>query len=84
MLALDDASLTGSWNVATGHPTSVNELITTLRRAFGNMAIEQHPARQEIRRSCIDASKLAGTGRWSPKTDLATGLLALAKIAVAR
>jgi UDP-glucose 4-epimerase len=79
MLALDDASLTGCWNVATGSPTSVNDLIATLRPAFGDLDVRYEPARHEIRRSCIDASKLLGTGRWRPRTPLADGLLALAR-----
>lgn len=83
MVALDDPSLSGSWNVATGRPTSVNDLIATLRAAFVNVSVDHLPARQEIRRSCIDASKLMATGRWTPKMDLRSGLLALATSEVA-
>jgi UDP-glucose 4-epimerase len=78
-LALDAPSLTGAWNVATGRPTSVNELIATLRTAYGELDVRYEPARQEIRRSCIDASKLLATGRWRPRTELREGLLALAR-----
>lgn len=79
MLALDDPSLTGVWNVATGRPTSVNNLIATLRTAFGPVDARYEFARQEIRRSCIDASKLIATGRWRPRMELASGLLAFAQ-----
>ena len=84
MLALDDPALTGCWNVATGSPTSVNDLIATLRSGFGDLDVRYEPARQEIRRSVIDASKLAATGRWSPRTGLREGLLSLARQLTAR
>jgi UDP-glucose 4-epimerase len=79
MVALDAPSLTGAWNVATGRPASVNELIATLRTAYGELDVQYEPARQEIRRSCIDASKLLATGGWQPRTELREGLLALAR-----
>jgi UDP-glucose 4-epimerase len=79
LLALDDASMTGVWNVGTGRPTSVNDVAITMTKAFGDGAgIEYLPARREIRRSCLDIGKLRGTGRWSPRIDLATGVGALA------
>lgn len=83
MLALDDATMTGAWNVATGQPTSVNDLLATLRGAYGDVAVAYEAARQEIRRSCIDASKLMGTGRWRARTALRDGLLGLARASVA-
>jgi UDP-glucose 4-epimerase len=79
LLALDDASMTGVWNVGTGRPTSVNDVAITMTKAFGNGAgIEYLPARQEIRRSCLDVGKLRRTDRWSPRIDLATGVAELA------
>jgi UDP-glucose 4-epimerase len=79
LLALDDASMTGVWNVGTGRPTSVNDVAITMTKAFGDGAgIEYLPARREIRRSCLDIGKLRGTGRWLPRVDLATGVAALA------
>jgi UDP-glucose 4-epimerase len=79
LLALDDASMTGVWNVGTGRPTSVNDVAITMTKAFGDGAgIEYLPARREIRRSCLDIGKLRGTGRWLPRVDLATGVGALA------
>jgi UDP-glucose 4-epimerase len=64
--ALDDHTMTGVWNVGTGRPTSVNELAALMIEAFGEHAlIERLPARGEIRRSCLDVSKLCGTG-WAP------------------
>jgi len=84
LLALDDPSLTGVWNAGTGVPTTVNDLVGLMRAAFGcETAIEHLPARQEIRRSCLDVSKLKNTGRWSPRVHLAEGIAALAAAAVA-
>jgi UDP-glucose 4-epimerase len=79
LLTLDEASMTGVWNVGTGRPTSVNDVAITMTKAFGDGAgIEYLAARREIRRSCLDVGKLRGTGRWSPRVDLATGVTALA------
>lgn len=86
VLTLDDASMTGVWNVGTGRSTSVNDVAIAMTKAFGNGAgIDYLPARQEVRRSCLDVGKLRRTGRWSPRIDLATGVAGLAAaIALAR
>ncbi len=79
LLALDDVSMTGVWNVGTGRSVTVNEVAAVMTKAFGDRAgIEYLPARQEVRRSCLDVRKLVATGRWSPRTDLATGVTDLA------
>lgn len=79
LLALDEASMTGVWNVGTGRSTTVNEVAAVMTQAFGGRTgIEFLPARQEVQRSCLDVRKLAATGRWSPRTDLATGVAELA------
>ena len=79
LLALDEPSMTGLWNVGTGQPTSVNRVAWLMVAAFGSGAgVEYLPERREIRRSCLDVAKLAGTGRWSPKRDLASGIAELA------
>lgn len=78
-LALDSPQMVGAWNVGTGTPTSVNEVQRLMSVAFGaNGAIEHLPARGEIRRSCLDVSKLTATGGWSPRYDLASGISQLA------
>ena len=78
-LALDDPAMTGVWNVGTGRPTSVNEVQRLMSAAFHATApIEHLPARGEIRRSCLDVSKLTATGRWSPQYDLTAGIAQLA------
>lgn len=83
LLALDDHTMRGVWNVGTGEATSVNELAALIIEAFGEHAIiERLPARGEIRRSCLDVTKLRGTGRWAPEHRLADGVRELARIAV--
>jgi UDP-glucose 4-epimerase len=80
LLSLDDASMTGVWNVGTGEPTSVNVVARLMVDAFGgSTALAYLPERQEIRRSCLDVTKLKGTGRWLPQADLARGIATLAR-----
>lgn len=79
LLALDDASMTGVWNVGTGRSATVNEVAAVMTNAFrGRAGIDYLPARQEVRRSCLDVGKLTRTGLWSPRIDLATGVAELA------
>jgi UDP-glucose 4-epimerase len=80
-LALDDHSMEGVWNVGTGHARTVNEVARTLIAAFGGGRVAYQPARGEIRRSCLDVSKLTATGRWRPSRDLADGVAELAALA---
>ncbi len=78
-LSLSDASMRGVWNVGTGSATSVNKLAAEILQAFGSTSgVERLAERREIRRSCVDVSKLEGTGRWHAKLSLAEGLAALA------
>ena len=79
LLALDDTSMTGVWNVGTGRSTTVSEVAEVMSAAFRSRSgIEYLPARQEVRRSCLDVGKLVATGRWSPRRDLASGVAELA------
>ena len=79
VLALDETSMDGVWNVGTGRAMSVNEVAQTMLAAFGSSgAIEHVPPRGEIRRSCLDISKLVATGQWRPRIDMAAGAADLA------
>ena len=83
MLALGDPSMDGVWNVGTGAATSVNDLAALMIEAFAEHAlIERLPARGEIRRSCLDVTKLRSTGRWSPSHTLAASAGDMARAAV--
>lgn len=74
-LALDDESMTGVWNVASGASTSVNELAALMMSVAGSdVGIEHAPARGEVRRSAMDVSKLMATGRWRPRVGLREGV----------
>ena len=84
-LALDDLSMGGVWNVGTGRATTVNEVAETMITAFrAGSVIEHLPPRGEIRRSCLDVSKLIATDRWRPRMDLAQGVADLARSAIVR
>jgi UDP-glucose 4-epimerase len=80
LLSLDDPSMTGVWNVGTGEPTNVNTVARLMVAALGdNTPVAYLPERQEIRRSCLDVTKLKDTGRWLPQADLARGIANLAR-----
>lgn len=79
VLALGESSMRGVWNVGTGTPTTVNAVAHLMAAAFGSgNTIVHMPPRGEIRRSCLDVSKLTSTGRWDPGRSLAWGIAELA------
>lgn len=63
------------FNVGTGRETTVNALARALMRAAGReVEMARAPARPgELRRSCLDASKLRGHN-WRPAFELQEGL----------
>jgi UDP-glucose 4-epimerase len=78
-LSLADPSMHGLWNVGTGVATTVNGLAAEMLGAFNSSCgVMRLPERREIRRSCLDVSKLRRTRRWSAKVTLTDGLAALA------
>ena len=76
VLASLDASVSGVYNIGTGVATSVNALIDHMTRVLGPapQVIHAPPREGEIQRSCLDISKAARDGLWSPRTPLAEGL----------
>ncbi len=66
----------GTYNIGTGVPTSVNQIIEAMSSLLGPPAGVTHaPARGgEVQRSCVDASKAARDGLWEPRTPLGEGL----------
>jgi UDP-glucose 4-epimerase len=78
VLALDNRAMEGVWNVGTGRATTVREVAATMIAAYGAGVVEHLPARGEIRRSCLNISKLTATGRWQPQVDLAAGAAEMA------
>ncbi len=80
LLAVDERSMTGVWNVGTGVSASVNAVAHVMQSAFGGDLPMMHlPERQEVRRSCLDVAKLTATGRWRPRIALAGGVQSLAR-----
>jgi UDP-glucose 4-epimerase len=73
-------------NIATGLPTSVNELAATIARQFQpTPAIVRQEARQgDIRRSVGDPSLAARLLGWEARTSLADGLTALVSLETAQ
>jgi UDP-glucose 4-epimerase len=74
------SSFAGEWkgiyNIGTGVPTSVNDLIAALTEILGPPpGITKAPERPgEVQRSCIDSSKAVRDGLWQPRTSLVEGL----------
>ncbi|MBM4433897.1 MAG: NAD-dependent epimerase/dehydratase family protein [Chloroflexi bacterium] len=76
VLAALDAGVSGVYNIGTGAATSVNALIAEMSRVLGPAprVIHAPPREGEIQRSCLDITKAARDGLWSPRTSLAEGL----------
>ena len=74
------ASFAGSWhgvyNIGTGVPTSVNDLIDAMTKILGAPAGIRHapPRPVEVQRACLDPSKAIRGELWRPRTSLADGL----------
>jgi UDP-glucose 4-epimerase len=66
----------GVYNIGTGVPTSVNDLIAALSAILGPPpGITKAPERPgEVQRSAVDASKAKRDGLWQSRTTLAEGL----------
>jgi UDP-glucose 4-epimerase len=76
VLASTTRKWTGVYNIGTGVPTSVNDLIDAMTEVLGPpVGIDRAPARPvETQRSCLDPDKAARDGFWRPATPLAKGL----------
>jgi len=81
------AAFAGKWkgvyNIGTGVPTSVNELIAAMTEILGPPAgITKAPERPgELQRSCIDSSRAKRDGLWQSRTGLLDGLRRTAQTA---
>lgn len=69
-------SLAGTWNVATGVTTSVNQLWRALFALTGSeVEVRHHPPRKgEIIRSCLSTRRSVESGWWRPQYSLEDGL----------
>jgi UDP-glucose 4-epimerase len=76
ILAALDRRAAGAYNIGTGVPTSVNELLAQLTALLGppKQVIRASEREGEIQRSCVDASKAARDGLWRSAVPLAEGL----------
>lgn len=76
ILAALDRPVTGSYNIGTGVPTSVSQLVEQLTELLGppKGVIRAAEREGEILRSCLDSSKAARDGLWRAAIPLAEGL----------
>lgn len=67
---------TGLYNVGTGVATSVNDIVAAMTELLGPPPPVRHapPRPVELQRSCLDASKAARDGLWSPGVAFRDGL----------
>lgn len=67
---------TGTYNIGTGVATTVNTLVAELTALLGPpVEVRRAPPRAvEILRACVEPSKAARDGLWTPRTDLRAGL----------
>jgi UDP-glucose 4-epimerase len=74
------SSFAGDWsgvyNIGTGVPTSVNDLIQYFSELLGPPAgVVRAPARPvETQRACVDPAKAVRDGLWKPTTEIRAGL----------
>ena len=78
LLAIADSDRDGTWNVATGTETSVNQLLDALQHELGPaVAVKRAPARAgEVFASSLSFARIAEDLGWRPGLDLAAGLRA--------
>ena len=74
---------TGLYNIGTGVPTSVNDIVAAMTELLGPPPPIRHapPRPVELQRSCIDASQAARDGLWSPSIALRDGLALVVRTA---
>ena len=71
-----EADLIGPVNIATGHETSVLELIETLSELDGRLGDPEFARERpgEVRRSCLDVTRARGELGWEAQVELHEGL----------
>ena len=79
LLIMLSATENGMWNVGTGRPTTINELLREAEAIFGPAtAVERFPTRAgDVFSSCLAVDKIARDVGWRPSLSLADGLRTL-------
>ncbi|MDQ3553769.1 MAG: NAD-dependent epimerase/dehydratase family protein [Chloroflexota bacterium] len=77
-LAVASSSRVGVWNVATGVPTSVNELLRLLEGMIGPATEVSHEARRagDVTSSCLSVRRIRREVGWAPGYRVQDGLRA--------
>jgi len=76
VLAVHKPRADGVFNIGTGEETSVNRLVTVLRRVLGDVVTVEHgpPRPGEQRRSALDPRQAAQYFGWKPSTSFVEGV----------
>jgi len=76
ILTVAAAGADGTWNVATGRATSINELLAHLQRLVGvHVAVQRAPARAgDVRNSSLAIRRIVADLGWMPRYELGEGL----------
>ncbi|HUX88022.1 MAG TPA: GDP-mannose 4,6-dehydratase, partial [Chloroflexota bacterium] len=66
----------GIWNVGSGQEVTIRALLTLIEGEVGRVAnLRLEPRRpSDVSRSCVDATRLVGTGHWRRRVDLGDGI----------
>jgi UDP-glucose 4-epimerase len=74
-----DSDRRGLWNVATGSPTSINQLLALIETTLGRTVERRKMLRRsgDVRRSWLSARAIADDLGWKPRISLADGVAAL-------
>lgn len=74
-----DSDRLGVWNVATGSPTSINQLLATVESAM-RRTVERRsapPRTGDVRQSWLSVAAIASDLGWTPRVSLADGVRGL-------
>lgn len=77
-LAVATSSRVGVWNVATGVPTSINDLLRLLEGMIGPATEVRHQARRagDVTSSCLSIRRIRQELGWAPRYRIPDGLSA--------
>jgi nucleoside-diphosphate-sugar epimerase len=74
--AMTTSPINGVWNVATGRPTSIAQLLTLMQERLGTAAeIRRAPRRAgDVGRSLLNVDRIAADLGWRPTFSIEDGL----------
>ena len=68
--------LYGIWNVGSGEEVTIRDLLALVEQEAGRVGdVRIEPRRpSDVSRSCVDATRLVGTGHWRRRVELSAGI----------